>query len=110
LEAAGVKLIPVALADDGRISTRAVLRELGARLCNDVLVEAGPTLCGSLIQQELADELIVYIAPKLLGPDARAMAKLPQLSALADARSFTLVDSERFGDDVKLTYRPSIDR
>ena len=110
LEALGAKVIRVPVADNGRLNTRAVLQELGARLCNDVLVEAGPTLSGSLLQQGLADELIVYVAPKLLGPDAQAMAKLPELSALANVRAFTLVDSERFGDDVKLTYRLSIDR
>jgi diaminohydroxyphosphoribosylaminopyrimidine deaminase/5-amino-6-(5-phosphoribosylamino)uracil reductase len=62
-----------------------------------------------LIQQGLADELIVYMAPKLLGPDARAMATLPPLTTLADARTFTLMGTEPCGDDVKLTYRPRRD-
>ena len=109
LEAAGAQVIRVPLADDGHISTHAVLQELGITLCNDVLVEAGPTLSGSLIQQGLADELIVYIAPKLLGPDARAMATLPLLTTLADAGTFILMETEPCGDDVKLTYRPRRD-
>ena len=51
---------------------RAVLRELGRRQCNDVLVEAGPTLAGQFLELDLADELVVYLAPMLLGPQARA--------------------------------------
>jgi diaminohydroxyphosphoribosylaminopyrimidine deaminase/5-amino-6-(5-phosphoribosylamino)uracil reductase len=81
------------------------MSELGARLCNDVLVEAGPTLCGQLIQQALVDELIVYFAPKLLGADAKPMVQVPVLTALEHAAVFSLLDSERIGDDVKLTYR-----
>jgi diaminohydroxyphosphoribosylaminopyrimidine deaminase / 5-amino-6-(5-phosphoribosylamino)uracil reductase len=110
LEASGATLVRVPIAKDGHIDTSAVLQELGERLCNDVLVEAGPTLSGSLLEQGLVDELIVYVAPKLLGPDAKAMAMLPALSSLANAPTFTLIDSERFGDDVRLTYRPSRDR
>jgi diaminohydroxyphosphoribosylaminopyrimidine deaminase/5-amino-6-(5-phosphoribosylamino)uracil reductase len=110
LEALGAKVLRAPVESDGRINMRAVLEELGTKLCNDVLVEAGPTLSGHLIQQGLADELIVYIAPKLLGPDARAMAMLPQLSSLLNAPTFALADSERYGDDVKLTYLPSTTR
>jgi diaminohydroxyphosphoribosylaminopyrimidine deaminase/5-amino-6-(5-phosphoribosylamino)uracil reductase len=95
---------------NGRVDLRAVLAELGKKMCNDVLVEAGPTLSGALIAEDLVDELIVYIAPKLLGPDARPMAQLPLLTALDRAPSFVLSESERFGDDVKLIYRPSSSR
>jgi diaminohydroxyphosphoribosylaminopyrimidine deaminase / 5-amino-6-(5-phosphoribosylamino)uracil reductase len=102
---ARVKRLP--LDSTGRVELRAVFAELGARLCNDVLVEAGPALSGRLIEQGLVDELVVYVAPKLLGPDARAMAQLPLLSELNRAPSFTMISNERFGDDVKLTYLPN---
>jgi diaminohydroxyphosphoribosylaminopyrimidine deaminase/5-amino-6-(5-phosphoribosylamino)uracil reductase len=105
LRDAGAQVQFVPRAANGRVDIRAVLTELGRRMCNDVLVEAGPSLSGQLIQDELVDELIVYLAPKLLGPDARPMAQLPLLTQLAQAPTFVLVGSERCGDDVKLTYR-----
>jgi diaminohydroxyphosphoribosylaminopyrimidine deaminase/5-amino-6-(5-phosphoribosylamino)uracil reductase len=74
-------------------------------MCNDVLVEAGPTLVGRILQLGLADELIVYIAPVLLGPDARPMANLPGLTQLTTAQRYTLHTHDRIGDDVRLVLR-----
>jgi diaminohydroxyphosphoribosylaminopyrimidine deaminase / 5-amino-6-(5-phosphoribosylamino)uracil reductase len=107
LRAAGAQVFSVASETEGRLDINAVLRDLGTRLCNDVLVEAGPTLSGYLIERELVDELIVFIAPKLLGPDARAMLQLPMLASLDGAAQLALEDIQRFGDDLRLTYRPT---
>lgn len=108
LEAAGaqVRQVPVDGAGNGRLDLRAVLRELGERLCNDVLVEAGATLSGALIERGLVDELVVYVAPKLLGSDAKPMLELAGLESLERAPRFTLWDVRRIGDDLKLVYRP----
>jgi diaminohydroxyphosphoribosylaminopyrimidine deaminase/5-amino-6-(5-phosphoribosylamino)uracil reductase len=73
---------------------------------NEILVEAGPTLAGQLLSGFYADELLLYIAPKLLGPQARPLANLPELQALQDAWGFSLLDSQRFGDDLRLRMRP----
>jgi len=105
IEQAGGSVCGVAL-EDGRVDLQAVLRELGRRQCNEVLVEAGPTLAGRMLQLGLADELVVYLAPKLLGPDARAMLQLPSIANLRDSLQFKLCGSETLGDDVKLTWRP----
>jgi diaminohydroxyphosphoribosylaminopyrimidine deaminase/5-amino-6-(5-phosphoribosylamino)uracil reductase len=102
----GAKLMPVSASADGRVDLDHVLRELGALQCNDVLVEAGPTLAGRFLQSGLADELIVYIAPVLLGPDARPMAQLPRLEKLSDRLQFGLHRSESVGADLKLVLRP----
>jgi diaminohydroxyphosphoribosylaminopyrimidine deaminase / 5-amino-6-(5-phosphoribosylamino)uracil reductase len=107
LREAGAQVQFVKLADHGHVDLRAVLADLGRQMCNDVLVEAGTTLSGRLIQDGLVDELIVYVAPKILGPDARPMAQLPTVSELEHALSFILIGSERLGDDVKLIYRPN---
>ena len=88
------------------VALQNVLAELGRRECNDVLVEAGPTLAGRFLQLGLADELIVYIAPIVLGPEARAMALLPPLYRIEDVLRYTLRDLQRIGADVKLTLRP----
>jgi diaminohydroxyphosphoribosylaminopyrimidine deaminase/5-amino-6-(5-phosphoribosylamino)uracil reductase len=103
-------IVTVAKDESGRLDLAAVLRELGSRMCNDVLVEAGPTLAGSMISAGLADEFLVYLAPKLLGADAKAMVLLPALQKLADAPQFRLRECVQVGDDLKLRYVPAIER
>ena len=83
----------------------ALLDELGRRQINSIWVEAGAHLAGSLIAENLVDELIVYMAPKLLGEQARALCLLPQLKHLADAPQFALAQLQQIGDDVKLVYK-----
>jgi len=93
----------------GRLDLSAVLDRLGELEVNELLVEAGPTLAGELIRQSLLDELLLYMAPKLLGPQGRPLVELPELAKLQDARSFTLVDVQRLGEDVRLQVRPVLD-
>jgi diaminohydroxyphosphoribosylaminopyrimidine deaminase/5-amino-6-(5-phosphoribosylamino)uracil reductase len=106
LEQAGAEVVGAPLDGDGHVDLQNVLAELGRRECNDVLVEAGPTLAGAFLQLGLADELIVYIAPIVLGPEARAMALLPPLYRIEDVLRYTLHDMQRIGADVKLVLRP----
>ncbi len=106
LTQAGAEVVGMALDTEGHVDLQNVLAELGRRECNDVLVEAGPTLAGRFLQLGLADELIVYIAPIVLGPEARAMALLPPLYRIEDVLRYTLHDMQRIGADVKLTLRP----
>ncbi|QPB42786.1 bifunctional diaminohydroxyphosphoribosylaminopyrimidine deaminase/5-amino-6-(5-phosphoribosylamino)uracil reductase RibD [Rodentibacter haemolyticus] len=80
--------------------------ELGKRQINTLWVEAGANLAGSLIEQKLADELIIYVAPKLLGEQARGLCQLPHLTKLADAPLWQLDEFQQIGDDIKLTYKP----
>jgi diaminohydroxyphosphoribosylaminopyrimidine deaminase / 5-amino-6-(5-phosphoribosylamino)uracil reductase len=106
LQQAGAEVVAATLDSEGHVDLQNVLAELGRRECNDVLVEAGPTLAGKFLQLGLADELIVYIAPIILGSEARAMALLPPLYRIEDVLRYTLRDMERIGADVKLTLRP----
>ena len=73
---------------------------------NEVLVEAGPRLSGALLTAGLVDEWIVYVAPKLLGRDARPLAVMPRLRRLRDAPQFELRDTLAVGNDVRLRLRP----
>jgi len=100
------RILGVPRAAAGGLDLTRVLTELGRLQCNDVLVEAGPTLAGAFIEAGLVDELIVYLAPVLLGPDARPMLRLPPLERLADRVQFTLQRTEAMGSDVKLVLRP----
>lgn len=74
--------------------------------CNEVLVEAGATLSGSFIEAGLVDELIVYIAPKLLGSDGRPLLGMSGLNELSDAIEFKVDSLEQVGADIKVTLRP----
>jgi len=75
---------------------------LGKQQINSVWVEAGAHLAGALLQAGLVDELIVYLAPTLLGSDARGLCVLPGLSALADAPHFKFNEIRKVGPDVCL--------
>jgi diaminohydroxyphosphoribosylaminopyrimidine deaminase/5-amino-6-(5-phosphoribosylamino)uracil reductase len=110
VQQAGAEVVGAALDSDGHVDLQNVLAELGRRECNDVLVEAGPTLAGRFLHLGLADELIVYVAPIILGPEARAMALLPPLERIEDVLRYSLHGMQRIGEDVKLTLRPSTGR
>lgn len=84
----------------------AMMMLLGRRQINSVWVEAGASLAGALLQAGLVDELIVYLAPKLLGHDGRGLCQLPGLSQLADAPAFRFSDVRQVGDDLRLTLTP----
>ncbi len=70
---------------NGHLDLVLLMMQLGKQQVNSIWVEAGPTLAGALLQAGLVDELIVYIAPKLLGSDARGLCALPGLEKLSRA-------------------------
>lgn len=84
----------------------AMMLLLGQRQINSVWVEAGAGLAGALLQAGLVDELIVYIAPKLLGNAARGLCELPGLQQLADAPALNFSDVRLVGEDLRLTLTP----
>jgi len=84
----------------------AMMMLLGQRQINSVWVEAGATLAGALLQAGLVDELIVYLAPKLLGHEGRGLCQLPGLETLADTPAFRFSDIRQVGDDLRLTLTP----
>ena len=83
-----------------------MLARLGALAVNEVLVEAGAALAGALIQAGVVDELVLYLAPRLLGDDARGLARLPGLHALAASPHFRFVEVTPVGDDLRLRLHP----
>ena len=90
--------------NQGETRLQALIAELGKRQINTLWVEAGATLAGALIAENLVDELIIYMAPKLLGDQARDLCHLPNLTQLADAPLWQLQSCEPVGDDLKLIY------
>ena len=93
----------------GHIDLGALIHQLGAERVNELHVEAGATLSGALIAAGLADELLLYLAPTLLGPDARPLLHLPALASLADRGSWHLHDVAQLGPDLRLRLRPGPD-
>jgi diaminohydroxyphosphoribosylaminopyrimidine deaminase/5-amino-6-(5-phosphoribosylamino)uracil reductase len=104
LELQGAKVERLA---DSRPDLGQVLARLAELEVNEVLVEAGPTLAGAFLQGGFADELLLYIAPVLLGPQARPLLQLPELSDLAQGRRYTIMDLCAVGADVRLRLRPA---
>ncbi|HTW37401.1 MAG TPA: bifunctional diaminohydroxyphosphoribosylaminopyrimidine deaminase/5-amino-6-(5-phosphoribosylamino)uracil reductase RibD [Steroidobacteraceae bacterium] len=94
-----------ATGDTGRLDLHRVLGRLAQAEVNEVQVEAGATLAGELIRRHLADELLVYVAPVLLGPQARPLVELPRLEALGGAPRFELIESQPVGADLRMRLR-----
>ena len=90
---------------DGALDLSAVLALLATRGCNEVQVEAGPTLCGALFAAGLVDELLLYIAPLLLGDRAQPLLHLPALADMAQRWRLQVFDQRQVGVDWRLRLR-----
>ncbi len=93
--------------DDSRVDLAAALAELGRREINQLLVEAGPRLAGSLLEADYVDELVIYQSPHIMGSQTRRMLDLPGWQRLADRRPLDISDIRRVGRDIRVTARPA---
>jgi diaminohydroxyphosphoribosylaminopyrimidine deaminase/5-amino-6-(5-phosphoribosylamino)uracil reductase len=93
-------------ADGPGVDVAAALVALGERGVLQALVEGGPTLAGAVVSAGLADRLVAYVAPTLLGRDAPVSLAVPGPATIGDAERYALVDVRRLGDDVRLDYVP----
>ena len=103
----GVTAVSVAPGKDGHLSLAAALSALGAQGVNAALVECGPQLAGALLREGLADEVLLYLAPQLLGHQARPLALLPGLDRLDQAVKLKWTDTRAVGPDLRLTAVPA---
>ena len=100
------KAVPALACGSGpRVDLAALMAALAERGCNEVLVEAGPTLIGQCLDSGLWDEALLYVAPKFLGSDARPLAQLP-LTRMAQGIEATMVDVTQVGADLRVRLRP----
>lgn len=81
---------------------KAVLKTLGDMQCNEVLIEAGATLAGAFVQQGLVDELVIYMAPTLLGSSARPLLQLP-LNKMSEKIDLHILAIQPVGNDWRIT-------
>ena len=97
-----VRVLP---AGDGHVALEALLRLLGERGANEVLVEAGPRLARAFARAGLVDEYQIFVAPKLLGSSARPLLDWP-LQQMAEAPALQIDDIRAFGDDWRIRAVP----
>jgi len=89
----------------GKVELPALMQELGRREINELHVEAGCKLNGSLINEGCVDELLLYFAPCLLGDRGRGMADLPELADLGDRRGLKISETRMVGSDLRILAR-----
>lgn len=99
----------IALPDGhGKVDLAAMANELGAHEFNEVLIEAGTKLNGSLLRANLIDELIIYLAPRVLGDSARGMFGIPELTDLTKQFPLHFDDVRQIGVDIRITARTHV--
>jgi diaminohydroxyphosphoribosylaminopyrimidine deaminase/5-amino-6-(5-phosphoribosylamino)uracil reductase len=89
----------------GHVDLEALLRYLAEREINEVLIEAGPTLAGAAVQRRLVDEIVLYLAPHLMGSAARGLFELPGIAVMADRLPLELIDVRAVGPDLRIRAR-----
>ncbi|NMF90153.1 bifunctional diaminohydroxyphosphoribosylaminopyrimidine deaminase/5-amino-6-(5-phosphoribosylamino)uracil reductase RibD [Aromatoleum petrolei] len=93
----------------GKVDLPALMQELGRRGCNEVHAEAGFKLNGSLLREGCVDEMLLYMAPMLVGDAAQGLFNLPELTALDEAVRLDLRDVRSIGNDLRIIARPRAD-
>jgi diaminohydroxyphosphoribosylaminopyrimidine deaminase/5-amino-6-(5-phosphoribosylamino)uracil reductase len=105
LQASGAEVALVGGAA-GQLDLSAVLEQLAEREINEVLLECGATLAGAFLQAGLVDELIVYLAPHLMGDSARGLFRLPGLERMRERIALEWLDVRQVGSELRITARP----
>lgn len=106
LEQAGAEVIPVPAEAGARVDSSRALALLAEREVSEVLVEAGPRLCGGLLAAGLVDELVLYLAPHVLGDGGRGLFHLPGIARMPDRIALDIQDVRAVGADWRITARP----
>jgi diaminohydroxyphosphoribosylaminopyrimidine deaminase/5-amino-6-(5-phosphoribosylamino)uracil reductase len=107
LEAAGALVMRRPVGSDC-LELRSVFEYLATQEINEVLLEAGPTLAGSALAAGLVDELVIYLAPHLMGHDAKGLFNLPGLEKMRDRIDLDILDVRSVGTDIRITAKPKL--
>ena len=94
--------------DEGGVDLKGVLTALGDKGANEILIEAGPTLVGALEQEGLIDQWLIYMAPSMLGADARPVHSAV-FKKLTDAPRYSIISHDLIGGDLRITLRAADD-
>jgi len=104
LKAAGAEVVIIP-NDGGKVELFRLMEELARRELNEIHVEAGTKLNGSLLQAGVVDELLVYLAPSVIGDSGRGMFSLPELTELSRSTALKIREVERVGEDLRILAR-----
>lgn len=94
--------------DEERVNLPLLLQYLAAQEVNEVLLEAGPMLSGAMLQAGLIDELIIYMAPHLMGDQGRGLMTLPGLELMSQRMPLKIKEMRAVGDDWRITVLPEV--
>lgn len=100
------EIISIGRSSDG-LDLVAVLKDLASREVNEIHVEAGSKLCGALLQQRLVDEIVIYMAPHIMGDAAKGLFALPEITQMKDKMNMTFGDVRKVGQDMRFTLLPA---
>ncbi|WP_105169024.1 bifunctional diaminohydroxyphosphoribosylaminopyrimidine deaminase/5-amino-6-(5-phosphoribosylamino)uracil reductase RibD [Pseudoalteromonas sp. T1lg23B] len=92
-------------AEHGKVPCRTALEHLANRGINHVWLESGATLAGVFAQQQLIDEYVVYLAPKLIGHQGKSLFHLPEITLMDDVTQLAFTDVTTIGDDIRITAK-----
>lgn len=107
LSRAGAEVLTLPAGSDGRVDLEALLRHLAeAEQANEVLLETGATLAGAMLDAGLVDEMQLFVAPTLLGGDARPLFQLAGIETMAHQRGLDILDIRAVGQDWRITACP----
>jgi len=93
--------------ENQKVELPAMLEELARRGVNELHVEAGFRLNGSMVREGCVDEFLIYLNPSLLGDSAQGMVDLPPLTSLNDRKSLKILSVDRLGGDLRILARPA---
>jgi diaminohydroxyphosphoribosylaminopyrimidine deaminase/5-amino-6-(5-phosphoribosylamino)uracil reductase len=97
-----IRTMATSLGPDGRLDIRELLHHLASQDNNEVLFECGATLAGSLVHSGLVDEIVLYMAPRLMGKDARSLLNIPAIGNMGDLIELDIQDVRQVGPDLRL--------
>jgi len=100
----GVRIISLNEVESA-LDLKQLMEELSSMPLNSILIESGKTLAGSFLEEGFINELIIYMAPKILGNEARGLFDLPNLQFLKDAPQLKIKDIRQVGVDIRLTAK-----
>ena len=104
-EVRSIRTMVTSLGPDGRLDIPELLRHLASQNNNEVLFECGATLAGSLVRSGLVDEIVLYMAPRLMGKDARSLLNIPAIGNMGDLIELDIQDVRQVGPDLRLVAR-----
>ncbi len=109
LESAGAQVV-TRPADGDRLDLRQVMAYLASQEINEVLLETGAVLAGAMMAEGLIDELVIYLAPHLMGNSARGLFNLPAIELMSQRLPLKIIDLRQVGEDIRITAVPRLGR